>query len=217
MTDKIEFTSNYEDRCTNKGFQFEFFCDRCHGGYRTQFKTFAAGTVSEILGAASGILGGFLGKAAEISEEVRSSTWKKARDAAFSDAVAEFKPDFIQCPKCLAWVCKKSCWNQKHGLCKNCAPDLGVEMSAAQASKTIEKVWENAAVSDEDAKKISKEHWKDTIQATCPNCGKPTTENIKFCPECGAKLKTDDKCAACGSKLMPNAKFCPDCGEKIQK
>lgn len=26
---KIEFTRNYSDLCTNKGFQFEFYCDKC--------------------------------------------------------------------------------------------------------------------------------------------------------------------------------------------
>ncbi len=38
---KIEFTRNYSDQSTDKGFQFEFYCDRCGTGYRTRFAPFA--------------------------------------------------------------------------------------------------------------------------------------------------------------------------------
>lgn len=29
MVESLEFTHNYNDRSTQQGFQFEFFCDRC--------------------------------------------------------------------------------------------------------------------------------------------------------------------------------------------
>ena len=38
----------------------------------------------------------------------------------------------------------------KKGLCKHCAPDLGVEMSAAQSSRSVEEIWRHAAMSAED-------------------------------------------------------------------
>ena len=31
------FTSNYADNCTEAGFQFTFYCDLCHEGYKTAF------------------------------------------------------------------------------------------------------------------------------------------------------------------------------------
>ena len=31
------FTRNYEDNSTEAGFQFTFYCDLCHEGYKTQF------------------------------------------------------------------------------------------------------------------------------------------------------------------------------------
>ena len=31
------FTRNYEDNSTEAGFQFTFYCDLCHDGYKTQF------------------------------------------------------------------------------------------------------------------------------------------------------------------------------------
>lgn len=214
MSEHIEFVSNYHDLSNDKGFQFEFVCNRCGTGYRTEFKASLTGTVSSALDAANSIFGGLFGNAADLSERVRSASWKKAHDEALQGAVAELKPEFVQCPRCSTWVCRKSCWNTKRGLCKNCAPDLGVEMSAAQASKSVEEIWAHAAMAEED-KKLDTEHWRKTIRATCPKCEAPLAVNAKFCPECGTQLKDTDVCGKCGGKLTPGAKFCPDCGTKV--
>ncbi len=138
---KIEFTRNYSDLSTNKGFQFEFYCDKCSVEYRTRFQPSALGTVSSVLDAAGSLFGGVFGRAADMGERARSATWEKAHDETFIKAMEELKPDFIQCARCSSWVCRKSCWNSKKGLCKNCAPDLGVEMAAALASRTVEEIW----------------------------------------------------------------------------
>jgi len=214
MSDKIEFTRNYSDQSTNQGFQFEFYCDRCSSGFRTRFQPFALGTAAEAASAASSLLGGIFGKAADLTERARSAAWQKAHDDAFIKAMAELKPDFIQCPRCSSWVCRKSCWNAKRGLCKNCAPDLGVEMSAAQASRSVEEVWAHAAMSEED-KKLAEGNWRETIVATCPQCETPLATNAKFCPNCGFKLKTEAHCTQCGAKLEPGSKFCGECGAKV--
>lgn len=213
MAERIEFTRNYSDLCTNKGFQFEFYCDRCGSGYRTHFKPSVSGTVTGVLESAGSLLGGFFNNAADISERVRSAAWEKAHDAAFTEAMQELKPDFIQCPRCSSWVCRKSCWNNNKGLCKECAPDLGVEMSAAQASRSVEEVWAHAAMAEED-KKLAAENWRETIRASCPKCEAPLEANAKFCPECGEQLKTKAFCIGCGAQLKPGSKFCPECGEK---
>lgn len=212
MSDSIEFVRNYSDHSTDKGYQFEFHCDRCGTGYRTRFKSSVAGAVTGVLDAASSVFGGLFGTAADLGNRARSATWQKARDEAFEEAVQELKPQFIQCPRCSGWVCRKSCWNTKKGLCKHCAPDLGVEMAAAQASRSVEEVWAHAAMAEED-KKLGKEHWREGIRASCPQCEAPLATNAKFCPDCGAKLKQAAHCAQCGAKLTPNAKFCPECGE----
>jgi ribosomal protein L40E len=212
-SENIEFVQNYSDLSTDRGFQFEFQCDRCGTGFRTRFKASVTGRVTDVLGAASGLFGGLFGSAADISERVRSAGWEKAHDDAFVEAIGELKPSFVQCPRCQTWVCRKSCWNNKRGLCKNCAPDLGVEMSAAQASKSVEEVWAHAAMSEED-KKLAKGNWRKTIRAACPNCEAPLATNAKFCPECGTKLQEENVCAQCGAKLQPKAKFCAECGAK---
>ncbi len=46
MSERIEFTRNYEDLSTNQGFQFEFKRDRCGTGYRTRFQGSALGTAA---------------------------------------------------------------------------------------------------------------------------------------------------------------------------
>lgn len=213
MADRIEFVSNYNDLSTDRGFQFEFQCNRCGTGYRTKFRPSATGTITGVLDAASSIFGGVFGSAANIGDRVHSAAWERAHDDAFQEAVAEVRPEFVQCPRCQAWVCRKSCWNTKRGLCKGCAPDLGVEMSAAQASRSVEEVWAHAAMAEED-KKLGAEDWRETIRATCPNCEAPLAVNAKFCPECGAKLKGAAHCTECGAKLTPGAKFCPECGTR---
>jgi uncharacterized OB-fold protein len=147
---------------------------------------------------------------------VRSAAWEKAHDEAFLKAVEEIKPDFIQCPRCTSWVCRKTCWNEKRGLCKQCAPDLGVEMAAAQASRTTEEIWAHSKVAEEDLAMLKEEKWREGVRATCPNCGKPLAAKAKFCPDCGAEILEDIKCANCGAKLTPGAKFCPECGTRVE-
>ncbi|MHB9132976.1 MAG: zinc ribbon domain-containing protein [Armatimonadota bacterium] len=214
MSEKIEFVQNYNDLSTDTGFQFEFCCNRCGGGFRTPFKTSAIGGVSQVLETAGSLFGGIFGSAADVGERVRSASWQKARDNAFVEAINELKPEFIQCPRCSTWVCRKSCWNTKKGLCKECAPDLGVEMAAAQASRSVEEVWAHAKMSEED-KKLSEGNWRENIRASCPECEAPLATNAKFCPECGAKLKTEMHCTQCGAKIAAEAKFCAECGEKV--
>ncbi|MBE2197584.1 MAG: zinc ribbon domain-containing protein [Anaerolinea sp.] len=209
----IEFTRNYADQSTDKGFQFEFYCDRCGNGHRTRFQANALGTVSTLMDTANSVFGGLFGRAADLSERARSAAWERAHDEAFSEAADEIHPLFAQCPNCAAWVCRKSCWNDQRGLCKNCAPDLGVTMSTAQSRKAVDAAWENAAMSDDDKRTVSG-GWGETITATCPHCGAPQPGKAKFCAECGGKLQSSAHCIECGSKLAPGAKFCPECGHK---
>ena len=211
---KIQFTQNYNDLSTNKGFQFEFFCDRCGTGYRTEFNASALGTLSSALDAASSLFGGLFGTAADLGERARTAAWEKAHDGAFVDAMEELKPDFVQCSRCSAWVCKKSCWNDGKGLCKNCAPDLGVEMAAAQASRTVQEIWAHSQVAEEDRAMLKEKNWREGVRATCPGCHAPLPAKVKFCAECGTKIDGEKHCTECGTTLKAGAKFCPDCGAK---
>lgn len=213
MGEVIKFVRNYNDLCTDKGFQFEFHCDRCGSGFRTRFKASATGAVTSVLDTAGGLLGGVFGRAADVTERVRSATWERAHDEAYARAVEEIKPQFAQCPHCSGWVCRESCWNTKRGLCKQCAPDLGVEMSAAQASRSVQEIRTHAAMAAED-KKLARDNWRETIRASCPKCETPLQTNARFCPECGEQLKGGGFCSECGEKLTEGAKFCAACGKR---
>ncbi|HNW75824.1 MAG TPA: zinc ribbon domain-containing protein [Bacteroidales bacterium] len=214
MSEKIKFSRNYHDLSTDTGYQFEFFCDHCGNGFRSTFQGSFSGRASKFLNAASTLFGGALGSVSSAGNSLRDAGWERAHDKAFMEAVEELTPFFIQCPNCKKWVCREDCWNLKKGLCKDCAPDLGVEMAKAQSDRSVEEIHAHAAMAEED-KKLDTAHWRENIKATCPKCEAPLATNAKFCPECGAKIKAEDNCPACGAKLTPNAKFCPECGEKI--
>lgn len=217
MGEKIEFTSNYEDKSTEQGFQFEFYCDRCGTGFRTRFQASSVGMVSGALDTASSLFGGIFGQAADVSERVRSASWERAHDEAFSKAMKEVKPNFIQCPRCSSWVCREKCWNTERGLCKECAPDMGVEMAAAQSSRTVEEIWAHSKMAEEDREMLKESSWRAGVRATCPQCEAPLPKNVKFCPECGAKIAAQQHCTECGTKLTPGVKFCPECGAKVSQ
>lgn len=214
MADRIDFVNNYTDLSTDKGFQFEFECNRCRSGYRTKFVPSVTGTVSGVVDAASSLFGGIFSSASNIAGRVHDAAWERGHDDNFQKAMQEIRPEFIQCPRCQNWVCRQKCWNEKKGLCKECAPDMGVEMAAAQASRSVEEVWRHAAMSAED-KKLSEANWRETINATCPECETPMATNAKFCPNCGAKVKREEHCTECGAIIQPGAKFCADCGKKV--
>jgi membrane protease subunit (stomatin/prohibitin family) len=216
MSARIEFTRNYSDLSTDQGFQFEFFCDRCSNGYRTRFKPSVKGKVTGAMNTASSLFGGVFYKAADLTERVRSATWQKEKDEAFIDAGKEIRHEFVQCPRCSSWVCRQKCWNNQKGLCKNCAPDLGVEMAAAQASRTTEEIWAHSKMAEEDREMLKEKSWREGVRASCPKCESPLAKNAKFCPECGTHINAVVFCSGCGAELKVGAKFCSECGNKLE-
>jgi hypothetical protein len=174
------------------------------------------GTVTGAMDAANRLVGDLFGKAADLSERVRSAGWEKAHDEAFLEAANELKPDFAQCPRGSSRVYKTSCWNTCKGSCKNHAHDVGVEMSAAQASKTVEEIRTSAQAAEEANAAIAKpESWKGSLRAACPASDASLAKDVKYYPGCGAKIQGERFCAKCGNKLLPGAKFCPECGNIV--
>jgi len=214
MANRTAFIEGISDVSTDSGFQFELTCDRCGHGYRSEFEPMALSTVSNVLETASSIFGGFLGTAADIGNRVKDAKWKTSHDDAYNKATKELMDGFRQCPKCQGWVCGERCWNDKKGLCKGCAPDLGVEMAKAQSDRSVEEVYAKACMAEED-KHLGEETWRKGIKASCPSCGTSLATDSKFCPSCGAKINDDSKCSKCQAKLAPGSKFCGSCGEKV--
>jgi len=206
----IQFTRNHTDHSTDKGYQFEFFCDRCGNGFMSEFKPSAAGMASSALRAAGGLLGGILGQVGSSTYEIERAVQGPAHDKAFREAIEATKPSFRLCPKCAKWVCLTSCWNTQRSLCYECAPDVETELAAAQAQSTVDQIREKVAAQDltRDIDLTSQ------AVALCPACG-ARTEGAKFCPECGKPLRPRTECPKCGTKLEAKARFCPECGTKI--
>ncbi len=206
----IQFTRNHSDHSTDKGYQFEFFCDRCGNGYMSEFKASVTGMAGSALRAASSIFGGILGNVSHGSYEIERAIQGPAHDKAFRDAVEETKPRFRQCPKCAKWVCLEVCWNNKRGLCYECAPSVETELAAAQAQATVEQL--RTKVQSQDLTKdidVTSE-----AVALCPSCG-ARTQGAKFCPECGQSLRPKNECSRCGTQVEAGTKFCPECGSKF--
>ena len=56
----------------------------------------------------------------------------------------------------------------------------GVEMAAAQASKSVEEVWAHAAMAEED-KKLDQKVWRRNTR-NLPPMRSSLANNVKFCP-----------------------------------
>jgi hypothetical protein len=206
----IEFTGNYSDLSTDKGYQFKFFCEKCGNGYMSSFQTNKLGMAASAVEVANSLFGGIFGRAAAGAYEVQRAVGGPAHDAALREAVEEIRPKFKQCTRCGNWVCEPVCWNHKAGLCENCAPDLAQEMAAAQAEAAREQV-------QVKAREVNWLKGTDVSQVkavVCSACG-AEVGNAKFCPECGHATKSQLKCRSCGATPEGSPKFCPECGERF--
>ena len=98
----LQLTRNHSDHSTDRGYQFEFYCDRCGVGFISEFKPFAM------------TMAGGAGSA-------HTSSAVLPHDKAFRDCMAEAALHFRQCPGCEHRVCAASCWNAERERCLDCA------------------------------------------------------------------------------------------------
>jgi hypothetical protein len=196
------FTSNYSDLSDENGYQFEFRCDICGSGYRSEFERSALGSAGSLLSGASNLLGGFWG-ASNAARTAKDFMDRGARDDALKKAAAEIMPLFTRCPRSNQWV-DQTCWNEARGLCVSCAPKLAAEMEASRAQVELQQMQQAM----QDLQVFSGDL---SAKATvCGNCGKPVGDE-RFCSNCGAPTQ-QAKCAGCGNDLAPGARFCGNCG-----
>jgi hypothetical protein len=206
----IEFTDNYEDLSTETGFQFKFICETCGNGYMSSWHANKTGIAGGLLRGAGNMLGGILGRAGAGSYEIQEAIGGPAHDNALKEAVAEIRPLFTQCKRCGQWVCRDVCWNDERGLCKTCAPIAQREISAMQASLTVEQA--EAKLRTQDLTEGL--NLTSPAAVLCPKCG-AESDGGKFCSECGAPMRARDECGRCGTKFKEGTKFCPECGAKV--
>jgi Double zinc ribbon len=221
----IQFVQNYEDLSTDKGFQFKFYCDKCHNGFMTHFQASALGVAESALQVASNLFGGFFSTASNSAYEVQRAIGGKAHDGALEEAVREGKEHFHQCTRCGKWVCPETCWNAQAGLCEGCAPNFQEEMAAQQAQAKVEAAREQPLekarhtdyVSDVDmgAKAVLAVPGPTTTATDhCTGCGVQLGHGARFCPSCGSPRRAPG-CPGCGAAVQPSTKFCDQCGTKV--
>jgi len=212
MVELHSFTKNYQDESTGEGFQFKFLCDSCGEGYETEFiesKTAKSKERMNMVSRGIDFLGGDrVSRGIDIlADGDRSAEWEREHDKVFKEASGQAMKNFTRCPRCHSYVCE-TCWNEERNLCIQCAPRVGVEMSAAKADVEIsqmrEKVGEMKIFSGDTSDR----------EVICPKCGKPSGAG-KFCTNCGAPLGANT-CPKCGASVAAGQKFCGTCGAKVK-
>lgn len=207
----IEFTGNYQDLSTDKGYQFKFFCEKCGNGYMSTFKSSTLGMASSAIEAANSLFGGLFGRAANTAYEIQRAVGGPAHDSALREAVEEIRPLFKQCTRCGRWICEPVCFNKKAQLCESCAPDMDEEIAAAQAEAARQQALEKAQQVDW----MKGRDLGQVTGTTCKQCGAKLAQNAKFCAECGTPTAVKRHCTQCGVEVEGSPKFCPDCGQKM--
>ena len=199
------FTDNYTDLSDESGYQFEFRCDICGSGYKSEFIRSTLGTAGSLLGGASSLIGGLFGSASNLADRAKDMTDRGARDEALKKAANEIMPLFTRCTRCNNWA-DETCFNTARGLCVSCAPNLAAEMEAERSSVELSQM--------RDAMRQETVFSGDTTaRATvCTTCGKPVGSE-KFCSNCGSPTG-QNKCGQCGADLAVGTRFCGNCGAK---
>jgi membrane protease subunit (stomatin/prohibitin family) len=212
---EMHFSDNFDDLSVrtgaNAGFQFDFFCERCHDAFRSEFEPYRSARASGWLGKAAGVFGGVLGGVSDAAEGMAEAGFGRARDEAFRAAVQSAKQHFHRCARCSNYFCDR-CWNTDKGLCLNCAPDAEAEIEAARTEGEVAAAREQAT--EEGRRRGQQKEVKRPRQLVCPECG-AETKGAKFCPECGARLAQKSACPGCGHEVSAGVKFCPECGQKL--
>lgn len=220
----IQFVQNYQDLSTDRGYQFKFFCDKCHNGFLTAFQTSAMGMAETALRVAGNLFGGVFNTVGNSAYEIQRAVGGPAHDAALTAAVDEGKRHFHQCTRCGRWVCPEVCWNGAAGLCNSCAPNFETEVAAAHAQAKVGAAVQqlNQKASQVDFTSGIELGPSEVVRAPAPAA---TAENLctacggaagdgRFCPHCGAERRLT-KCPGCGAAFAPGARFCASCGHKV--
>src|SRR5246127_2244557 len=83
----IQFTRNHTDHSTDKGYQFEFFCDRCGNGFISGFQSSAIGLATSAARTLGSLFGGVLGNVGGSTYEIERAVQGPGHDKAFREAI----------------------------------------------------------------------------------------------------------------------------------
>jgi hypothetical protein len=168
------FTSNFEDLSNSQGYQFEFKCDICGSGYRSQFIRSATGTGATLLEGASNLFGGIFGDASNAAETAQEMVSGEAHDKALEKACNEILAAEMEAERSQAELAqmREAMQGQKvfsgdtsarQTECPNCGKPVGSEKFCSNCGTALGT-------------------------AKCPKCGNELASGAKFCGNCGGKV-----------------------------
>ena len=137
----IQFTRNHNDHSTDKGYQFEFFCDRCHNGFMSEFRAFRHGHGVQRGAHAGQHLWRRAGQRGRLGLRDRTrgagAGTRQGVSRGHRGSQTEFPP---VSQMHAAGSAQATCWNAKRMLCFECAPDVETEMASAQVQAQVEQM-----------------------------------------------------------------------------
>jgi hypothetical protein len=196
----VRFVRNLQDLSDDGGFQFRFCCDRCHDGFDSDYVS-SKGNLFETAVHAFELfrpLGGSGMAALGLDRGLRG----REHAAAYEKAVSQVMVQFKKCAACNQWVCPENCWNERYGMCEDCAPDEREAVARQSARLAVEHAVMRAA----------QDGGGPASAVTCSVCGQQA-HGDRFCEGCGSPLGMRS-CPHCGQGLSPGARFCGGCGAR---
>lgn len=224
-------------------FAFRFTCEQCGWAVDTRPIRSTVSTVSNVMDLGVGMLGGFLGRAAEMGEKIYGSQWHTEQANALQKAWAEIQGQFHSCPKCHRTVCQR-CFNPRLNLCTNCAPDLRADGAGYQHELNLEAQRQQlqqgyqapqfnvnavpSAVTPDmltppafPQQQVGSPHIPSQVpQAPSPAAlagfSTPGYPQTVMCPTCRRMGPPGKFCQDCGTKLPLPDLFCPHCSVPVE-
>jgi hypothetical protein len=177
------------------GFQFEFACAHCPRKWKSAFKPYRVGQLSNLMAR----FGWIVGLRHGVSHNVGSAAdmgAAGARDTALEAACVQAARQFSACSHCGDTVCE-DCWSTRDGSCKKCA---GQQTAAPAHNNRTPGADRGSSASPALA---------------CPNC-RTALNGGRFCAECGFDMASTHKtCPSCGTMVERQTRFCGDCGHSF--
>lgn len=175
------------------GFQFEFACAHCTRRWKSAFKPYRAGQISNLMARFGWIVGIGHGASHHVGNAADMGL-HGARESALGAAREQAARIFTTCGRCGDTVCD-DCWSARDGCCTKCAGQPAA--AAAQPDRAPGAVRSAAPAT------------------SCPNC-RAAHHGGRFCAECGFDMASTHKtCPSCGTMVERQTRYCGDCGHSF--